>query len=703
MVLKDSTPPHIALLLRSYLSTRTVLAAETAAEVPMMLNAETKELLHAAGGVTAADQSLPPRPVSVTLLAYGTTPDHCKGARTHLDALAHLASTPLELHGADPGLSASRIRMTVLAGVDAAWYALQVQASAVDSKPSIDVPGGVDICVRWALPCGEGVRCEFKQCSVGLGLDRSLQEMQNYFLSLRVAFQTPFPSSVAMTHNNVPRDAWAQSMYNATRAFFELMNGKPGVYKDRALTEDEGKNSIVAESTGIFVRICPRKAHAPIPEDPFRWVDVPLQESVLRHDAFHAFLIGNAEFHDDIAEHCKQFQKTGLPPLDEESARFCLHTCAVQANDFRLGGRVSLYATHHRAPRMAGSPITSPGSWIWRTNPAIVALEHVVKDFYVLPCSRESVLPGDNKLERAFNTFFSRAFTLYAQVFGSKKALPIEEEFERMPLSLPPVPEGGDPAIRSAEDYALTAFGLDASARRIVVGDAYALLNRNHAPAELTELMLQSALKSGINTPVLDALGKAARALSESPTSVTAVRTAENARLKRVADAALDISAKIARPPSKAVDMEASRVKQLLSYLGLKKGADCYLPKHPKAHRTAYSAMVTVLSASVLRGPTDAEVHDAACEAARRARPSGDMASISAAITVLRSSLNAITATSYMVSHTDGSDKVCFSRVGFNGQFETATPGAVVDAPVKTVVILKSSDRGLRLTATTAA
>ena len=65
LVPKDSASDHIGVLLKGYLSTRTVMFAEAAGEAPSMLGAENAELKHAATGVPAADGSLAPRAVAV--------------------------------------------------------------------------------------------------------------------------------------------------------------------------------------------------------------------------------------------------------------------------------------------------------------------------------------------------------------------------------------------------------------------------------------------------------------------------------------------------------------------------------------------------------------------------------------------------------------------------------------------------------------
>lgn len=697
---------HLGILLRGYLSTQTVMAAETPTEVPLMLAAEDCELRDAATSVQPPDNSLAPRPVAVTLLAYGNHPVHCNGARAYLDALGYLASTPLLLDAEGQPPAASQIRMTVLAGVDAQWFASEVKKQALETMP-ITNDGCIDVCVRWATQPTESVslRSEFKQMQPGEHLDKSLEAMQNCFLSMKIAYNVPFPCNIAVLHPNVPNDAWAISVHNASKAFFELMNGSPCVYKGEVLKKHEGHVNV--EATGLFVRICPRTTHDPRTR---AWLPISLIEAKARPDAFHAFLIGNVAYKEDIVTLCKQHERIGLPPVDEESEAYCLHTCAVQANSFALNERVSLYATHHQSGgAQPGLPICSPGSWMWRFESAIVAIEHVLTNFYVVPCSRDSVMPGDRKLEKPFNDFFGRAYKLYTDTFGRGKPQQ-HGEFERLPILLPMNTDGVDPSVRAAEDYALTAFNIDASSRRVVVGDAYANLQARQAPSALTNFMLQSSLHRGINTSIVDALGLAAQALTTLQNAPTAYpsENSEVARLKRLADAAVNVSSKRRKSLSPVVEIEASKVKALLTAAGLRKGANCWIPK-TKTEYDHYSTVVTVLSSVALKGLCQSNIHEHACFHAKNAcerarkenRVDAELEALSAATTVLRASSNAMTGSIFVVAQRDDDDKtVSFNRILPGGTYETSSPGAIVDSPLAAVLLLKITPRAMRVTAT---
>jgi len=363
---------------------------------------------------------------------------------------------------------------------------------------------------------------------------------------------------------------------------------------------------------------------------------------------------------------------------------------------------VSLYATHPRnGGRRPGVSICHPGSWVWRMEPAIVALEHVLENFYVIPCNRDSVMPGDRKLEKPFNEFFNRAYKLYTDTFGFMRS-ESSEDFERLPLSLPTESSGGDPDVRAAEDYALTAFNLDASSHRIVVGDAFVALAARQAPNELTQFMLQAALKTGINTSVLSALGTAAeavRTMQQSGARALSAHTAEVARLKRVADAALRVGDKRHKPLSPPVEVDPSKIKMLMTAVGLRKGMEAKFPDAPKASLNDYYDVVQVVADCIVEGPTDPSTNEHAVQVAHRGQK-GVMDCVSGIICVLRGSVRATPRTVFLVHQSTAKNSVSFNRVTPDGGFEATTMGAIVDAPTKAVLLIKSMPMYTRVTST---
>lgn len=697
----DTAALQLHPLYRGYMATRTVVACEHTTELLMLLNSENVELKHAAEKLVAPDASLPPRPVAVTLLAYGSETIHCIGARTSLDGLAHLASSPMAPDSGQHTLTASLVRFTVLAGTDAAWFAGQTKHEALDSMPD-PRNGIVQVCVRWMVRHGTEsgmVRTEFKTINTGATADVALESMQNWFLSLKMTYDVPFEDGIATRHPNVPFDAWAHSIHNASNAFFALMEGKQSVKKSALL---ESSPDLHMEHTGVHVRICQRNTYM---KSTNQWIPLPVEDASRRMDCFHGFVIGNQKRVEEIHRYCKHQERRGIPLPSDDTKPYCLHTVAVQAVGFPLEHRVTLYAPHWKAGGMKpGVSICAPGSWIWRLDPAIVPIEDVLSNFYVVPCNRDSLLPGDKKLVRAFGQFFDRAYKLYTNTFGDTSSTVAGDELERLPLSLPSRTVSCDPVLESEERYALTAFGLDASSKRIVVGDAYAMLKANNAPKEMSEFMLQSTLRMGLSTSILDAMGSASRLMktgAPNPES-RAVLSAEVERLKRVSDAALMLDVKRAKTLSPGIAIDSSKVRALMKAAGLVQGGDVTLPPHASAGPEQYSALVQMLTTCIVGGQANTETHIQACRIAEIAHRKSVMQSIGGTICVLRAIPHSTPCTIFVIAQTDGHDTVSFNRVVPDGGFESALPGQILDFPISAVLLLKLHKGGsARITTTT--
>jgi len=699
----DTAALHLHPLYRGYMATRTVIACEHVAELPMLLNSENLELLHSAEKLVPPDASLPPRPVAVTLLAHGTDTVFCNGARGFLDGLAHLASSPMAPDSGQHALTANLVRMTVLAGHDATWFASQIKDQALDSAPDCR-NGSVQICVRWAAKSGTDMwkhRTEFRTMDTGTTTDGALESMQNWFISLKMVYNVPFEDGITTRHPNVPVDAWSHSVHNASNAFFALMEGKQSVKKNAMLNSSPDMHM---EHTGVHVRICQKNTYM---KSTNQWVPLPVEEAARRMDCFHGFVIGNQDRLSEIQRYCKHHERHGLAMPSDDTSLYCMHTVAVQAVGFPLEQRVTLYAVHWKAGGMTpGVPICSPGSWIWRLDPAIVPVEDVLNNFYVIPCNRDSLLPGDQKLLRSFGQFFDRAYRLYTDTFGDSQSSVSGDEYERLPLTLPARSLNSDPLLEAEERYALTAFGLDATSKRVVVGDAYSMLKSNKAPNELADFMLQSTLRMGLNTSVLDAMANASRLMktgSSNPESV-AVLSAEVARLKRVSDAALMLDAKRPKQLSMGIAINSSNVRSLMKAANLMQGTDVTLPVYTSAGPEQYSMLVQTLTAAIVGGEATTEAHAQACRVAEAAHKKSVLLCIGLTICVIRASHHSTPCTVFIVAQTDGQDAISFNRIMPDGGFENARPGEIIDVPVSAVLLLKLHKNGAaRITCTTRA
>lgn len=684
------------MLYSGFMSAHVVVAAEKAADVPLLFNAETTELQDALDAKVPPDKALAPRPVAITLLAFGSESSSCVSARTYLDALAHLSvqtsTTPW----------ASKARMTVFAGVDASWFVGQVKDEVVTCQPPTTDEGFVYLCARWALPTRNEkgrpiMRSEFVPLEPGLSLDASLERIQNSLMKIKVAYSIPICDSIVAHYPNVAPDAWAASVHTQSKVFVSLMEGAPCVHKSKMLAAAHD-GDVTIENASIFVRICPRRRYCSTSR---QWVDFPVHEAILAEDSFHGFLAGNDAYLREIANFCKMHERVGLPLPTDETSRFCLHTIAAQATGFPLESRISLYGTTSAAGgHKPGVAIASPGSWIWRFDSAIVNLENVLQNFFVVPCSRDSLLPGNRMLERPFAEFFNLTFKLFVETFGKQSAEErSQDDVGQLPLS---IPANSNLDKEAENNQVLAAFGVDLSSRRLCVGDAYTELKARGAPKELSEFMLNSTLRLGLSASVVDAVAVAGQALlSLSRGTEHEIREREMHRLKRIADGALGVATpkrRLLTPPTK---MHTSRVKALLQASGLRKGADSWVPEAGSAKNWKdYSPLVSALGTAVLGEQVDeASVHQHACEAALAASKHGALSVICATVCVLRSTPHK-PATCYVVAqqtdenNSENNSILSLARVLPNGGFEQASPGKIIDNCSSRVLLLQITGKG---------
>jgi len=688
---------HITPLIKGFLSTRMLCHATTATEAVYLGRAEDAELVQAAkhGGVVV-DDSLPARPVAVVLLIYGSTPTTAS-SMAYLNAIGCFAAAKTDESSSSSPRMASLMRFTVLAAEDAEWFAQKVEPQTLNSGPHI-VNSTAELCVRWAVAGGTGMlRSEFCSLKHECSLTSALEQVQNFMLSMKLAYDVPMPDGITRSHPNIRSDAWAHTLHDSTAEFFDLMEGEPCVVKSQML--EKHSHEVTIEPTEVFLRIAPRRHMDHLQK---RVIELTPSMAANHPEAFHAFLLGNSNFMQQIVKFCQSNAQGGLPHSDQETELFLLHTCAVQASPTHLNQRVSLFGGHDGLGRAPGSHISLPGSMMWRFDPAIVPLDNVLRDFYVLPCSRTSALPGDAKLERPFALFFDRAFRLYstfAQGGSVHKRAPPSPELQS---------DTTDTTDQDQELFALHSFGIDATSPTMTTGDAYAVLRLSSAPPQLTRFMLSSCVRNGVNSTVLDSLASAAAALEMLQNGLDSYDHNEVKRLKRVADASLEVNcgSDKKRPCSQSplgVHMQGAKVRSLLAACGLVKGEEAVVHFKDMVLENGFEKVVGVLASSV--SPTassESKLH--ATQAARRSQVDV-LASISSSMCVLRAEKGSYAAPAFLIchekvdSHSENAESVRFHRVLPSGQLANSTPGEIVDTAMAVVVLVRIG-KSVRVTAT---
>lgn len=664
MLPSDSTALTLKPMLDGYLTGRTVMFSHAVGDALRMFNSETLEIQHAFDGVLPKDGSLPPRHVACTLLYYGkcgtTMP------KTYLDALAHLASTPIGL--CNNTLGAAILRLSVLADYEADWYASQVRRESCSTFADIR-DGVVQFCVRWVTK--DGIRSEFADLPGGVGLDRGLAIMKNFMIAMKVQYRAPISDNVCVSHGSVSEDAWVTSLYNATTAFSRLMEGVPHVAKCKFLQQYP---EVDIDTTRIYVRISERARG---------------ENGVHDSSAFHGFLVGNSAFMREIVEHCATYKE--LPPPDDDTAKYCLHTCAVQTQVMPLGTRVSTYAQGGACAQ----PFSTMGNWLYRLDPAIVPLEDVLRNFVVTPCTMEAAMPGDKRLEKPMHMCINRAYRLFCVTFGGTKKREMSgAEWEARPLCAitPSSHHESKEAI-----YARTAFGVDIpNASRVLVGDAYNVLASQNAPPQLTNLLLQSAMRFGVNTPILNSLEMAATSLVAftSKAQQEADRN-ERDRNKRVAEGGLVVRTKRVRVEGSSIEgsrIVKKHVNSLLGIAGISKTKGKAEIPSGNLPAVEFGGAVTMLCEALIpTGATSASVVAAAAATAKSARCYGAMNAIAAATAVCKASKDALKSIVFLVHHLNTDEKVTIYKVMDDGAIFASSPGLLLECKDRRVFIVRET------------
>jgi hypothetical protein len=625
-----------------------------------MHKSETLELQDALKGVKCTDGSLPPRFVSLTLLYHGVCSS--SSSKTYLDALAFFASTKLGMrasHASD--LGASFFRCTVFAEMDAVWYTTAVSPETVGAKRAAS-NGDVQLCVRWATK--DGMRSEFCDLRSSVSLDEALETIKNFVISVKVSFNAPVNDNICISHDSVTPDAWLDSMHTSTNEFAQLMEGVPHVEKCELLKTKQ--HTIDVGDTGIYVRISERARGEAGKFDP--------------NTCFHGFLLGSTLHLDKIKAHCTAYKE--LPPIDEDTVHFCLHTAAVQTQIMPLGTLVTTYAF----VGASREPFSTTGNWMYRLDPAIVPLQNVLENFIVTPCPRVSTIPSDSRLLKPHNHYMNRAYDLYSSTFASSC---LNEDSPTAQLG-----GGLEESVYSeklSEMYARTAFGVDISSRRVLVGDAYNLLASQNAPPQLTSFLLQSTLRFGVNASLSDSLESAATSL------MAFTSKAAQDMHRRDAKRALDIVdggilVRSTRPrgtPTASVGKK--QISSLMNVAGISKTRSRAAIATQEDPKSEFDHMATVLAQAIL--PTSAcsdGIILAAGSTAMSARVFGTIQSVAAAVAVVMSSAAAHDDLKiFFMHHVLSSEKVVIYNVDGNGTITPSSPGAMLDAVNRRVFIVR--------------
>ena len=636
------------------------------AHAAQLAAAERSELLaHASRDFTeqGPDESLAPRGASATLLLHGACATTTV-AHSTLDALAHLAAKRARV-----------VRCAVLAGPDATWYRREVASEHLHAPPP---PADAELAIRWAVD-GAGweptLRTEVVPLDLSGAAGSPLCVLQTALMRVSYHCGAPLPADIAADYGNVVLGEWHTQQRRVAADFFATMEGTPSVTRSAP--------DVDLAPTAVHVRIWPRGRG---------------NEGVSDPGAFHALLLCRSPHVAEVTERCSADFAHGLPadPEHPDLQRLALHTCGAQAEGFTLRELVTLYARGNTP----GTPISAPGSWLWRFEPAIVPYVRLAQLFYVVPCTHKSVLPGDTRLVPAFSAFYQRAMDLGYSTFGNTRQ-EAGDAAETLPAELSSV-EDVDTGEAERRRWAATALGVQPSTRRAAIGDVYTWLHRQAAPTELVAFAREAALRFGVGVPLLDVYRRTSRLLAgDEEAAVAAAHRAAVARARRVADAALGIAANEHAKRSQSLQTQVlcspQRLDAVLDASGGRRLGHSVLMLQSvladgKGNRTDIcDRAVDLIADATGHEDADTELRADAARAALRHRASGPVAMVATMLAELRGAQELRTRVVLVVldALVNGTAPCTVHTFGEDGVCTPATLGAVVDnADAATAVLV---------------
>lgn len=348
---------------------------------------------------------------------------------------------------------------------------------------------------------------------------------------------------------------------------------------DRKILKDARQCDLLEIVDDIYLRISPRRGDAA--ED---------TKAVMADSAMHALLLCR----DGASQHAKDFVrhfKEGLPPakgfIENDQHYFehiewmALHALVIGVDRVCVDSVISLYG----CSGIPGEKVESSGSFVWRNFIAMQPIHTLQETCHVLPCSPASLIPANTSLAPFVKHGLDEAIKAYNRTFMTPdSSLAVKTN----PINFP-VPDKEDL-------FLMAALKLDLTSSRCTVGETLAFLTKENAPTSLLQMIVSSANKLGLHSPLSDVFTRCSEAINHNDSELNVAR-GEVARLKRVCDAALLVGC--SKRACKEVGLtNKKKVSQVLKLFGLSpmKGYFCadQAPRDAHSSNTLASLVVAM-------------------------------------------------------------------------------------------------------------
>ena len=384
--IQKMVPRKAAVIQNAFEASHTLTIIERDVDLEKLSRAEEQELADAAMNVSAPDDSLPPRPNAVTILQFANF--------NNLNLLNAAAFVATNTDAEHPVPACKDTRIAFLADQSAHTYALRHQHDATKTRSSTcsSAPKtGIEICITWCeiVPAVDKKtyqkRSEFISLNYNDSADGYVQEICAKVVELWSLCEIQPRSRILGTYRTLcTPNAFLDSAMACSRAFQQLVNGKPEVHKSEYVAHDPDFNGKM-DFSRIFLKIVPKK--------------LPLNHP----EVFHGLLLHQQGCNAEVREFADRVHREELAkdpncrifglrePKSADEERLGLHILQMYAHKITLGTKISLYG----AEAVPGKQIDRvQGSMMHVLKKRIVPLDgRILNDCFILTCGQEACDP----------------------------------------------------------------------------------------------------------------------------------------------------------------------------------------------------------------------------------------------------------------------------------------------------------------------
>lgn len=542
-VTRHCVSPSFVMLWNGFCSARRTVFPRSMEEAEQMVVSETVELEAYAKETVAADGSLAPRGLCVSLVV----PHYACGgdwATRLVDGMAAFS----EMKDVDGSPIATKARFAVYGSLLSQPLEKVLRSSAFGDTTL----EGVSIVLRWAELDSAGqpavrTECELVRNSASSDPSQAARLIQETVVYMSTAYGVELPACMfAPAPLTVPRQ-FEYQFSQCSDEFHDLINHRDEFKHSQAM-RDAGC-TLLSVVPGVILRISPRAQGI---------------AGVTSNGAMHALLLC-ADGQQDAARQYAMTNREGLPPLDEaQASKMLLHTAAVQVEPLKLGGMVSLFAQGGKP----GEPIQPPGSWVWRYSEAIVPMQKVMADFFVMSCSLESAMPKRCTMHKFMQSHLQRSMDMFNSTFDQKDVGCMLRSYSAKRK----VGEEVADDLSEEDKLAMVAMGININSKRMCLGQAIShLMTHGPSKSSLVDMLVKASTRVGLSASLSATFSSCVSSMEKEERGVEQHKV-EVERLKRVADAALVMALSKNRQQPQAIDTHSDKVRALLKTFSLQPG-----------------------------------------------------------------------------------------------------------------------------------